>query len=229
MIALLVILGLVIFITWIWLVVVAFQESVGWGLIVLILSFFFSPIPVIIFAAMNWQVAKKPFLIHIIATVLLIVFGFSFIWGLVQETMEMEQQQQQGELSEEEAQRRMFEMLGMEIPPELQRQETEPQTTQDEIAKLTEQLEKNNKPKVAPEPEVQRIEVFKPIKLSRANKHVGKVVQITTINGVVKQGKLTEVRYDRIVMDRTYRGGNFTFEVRNRTIESIAVQEFEEY
>lgn len=41
----------------IWLLVVAFKKSVGWGLASLFLG-----IPAFIFVAMNWAISKKPFL-----------------------------------------------------------------------------------------------------------------------------------------------------------------------
>jgi hypothetical protein len=50
----------------IWLLVVAFQESIWWGLGSLLL-----PIVSLIFVIMHWQVSKKPFLISLAGGVLL--------------------------------------------------------------------------------------------------------------------------------------------------------------
>jgi hypothetical protein len=50
----------------IWLLVVAFQESVWWGLGSLLL-----PFVSLIFVIMHWQVSKKPFLISLAGGVLL--------------------------------------------------------------------------------------------------------------------------------------------------------------
>jgi hypothetical protein len=44
----------------IWLLVVAFQESIGWGIGCLLCA----PVA-IVFAIMNWEKAKKPFLIEL--------------------------------------------------------------------------------------------------------------------------------------------------------------------
>jgi hypothetical protein len=52
----------------IWLLVVAFKESVWWGLGSLLL-----PFVSLIFVIMHWQVSKKPFLISLAGTVLLLV------------------------------------------------------------------------------------------------------------------------------------------------------------
>lgn len=54
---LLVIIALATFCTYVWLVVTAFGKSVGWGIAVML----FSPLAALIFAAMNFEEAKKPF------------------------------------------------------------------------------------------------------------------------------------------------------------------------
>jgi len=52
----------------IWLLVVAFKESVWWGLGSLLL-----PFVGLIFAIMHWQVAKRPFLISLAGGILWVV------------------------------------------------------------------------------------------------------------------------------------------------------------
>ena len=52
----------------IWLLVVAFKKSVWWGLGSLLI-----PFVSLIFVIMNWQVAKKPFLIQLAGVVLCVV------------------------------------------------------------------------------------------------------------------------------------------------------------
>jgi hypothetical protein len=52
----------------IWLVVLAFKKSVLWGL-----GSLFVPFVSLIFAIMNWDVAKRPFLIQIAGVVLLVI------------------------------------------------------------------------------------------------------------------------------------------------------------
>ncbi len=66
----LVIIALVVnLIGFIWLVVVGFQRSILWG----ILIFLFSPITAIIFSIMYWYEAKKPFLIYLISSIVFVV------------------------------------------------------------------------------------------------------------------------------------------------------------
>jgi len=51
----------------IWLLITAFQESVGWGVACLLL-----PIVGLIFVFLHWEDAKKPFLISVAGNLLLI-------------------------------------------------------------------------------------------------------------------------------------------------------------
>jgi hypothetical protein len=68
MFALLIVGGILSIVGGIWLLVVAFKESVWWGL-----GSFFIPFVGLVFAIMHWQVAKKPFLISLAGAVLLVV------------------------------------------------------------------------------------------------------------------------------------------------------------
>lgn len=65
----------------IWLLVVAFQESVWWGLG----SLFLTPVA-IVFVILHWQVSKKPFLISLAGTILC-VFAALKMPHLVNEPM----------------------------------------------------------------------------------------------------------------------------------------------
>ena len=67
MTALLILGGILSFVGGIWLLVVAFQTSVWWGLGSLLIA----PVS-LVFTILHWQVAKKPFLISLAGTVLLL-------------------------------------------------------------------------------------------------------------------------------------------------------------
>lgn len=66
--------ALVNVIGFIWLLIVAFQRSVLWGILV----FLFSPFTAIIFAIMYWYEAKKPFLIYLLSSIVFFVGLFMF-------------------------------------------------------------------------------------------------------------------------------------------------------
>lgn len=58
---LLIIGGLIGLAAWVWLLVAAFRAGIGWGLLILLLSW--SCIPVIIFAVRHWDAAKRPLML----------------------------------------------------------------------------------------------------------------------------------------------------------------------
>jgi len=56
--------GLIGLVAWIWLLVVAFRVSIGWGLLIFFLGWTW--IPIIIFAVKYWDLAKKPIILYAI-------------------------------------------------------------------------------------------------------------------------------------------------------------------
>lgn len=60
--------GLIGFAAWIWLLVVAFRVSIGWGLLIFFLGWTW--IPIIIFAVKHWDLAKKPILLSAVGVLI---------------------------------------------------------------------------------------------------------------------------------------------------------------
>ena len=107
-----VLLGLVGLVSFIWLLVVAFRESLIWGFLV----FLFSPISAIAFSIYHWDEAKKPFLIYLSATIIFFAIffnAFNKMGGLemIATTQEAAEQLEKGEISEAEAARRVAEQM----------------------------------------------------------------------------------------------------------------------
>ena len=96
---LIILLAIVVLVSWVWLLVVAFKESVLWGILV----FLFSPVTAIIFAILNWREAKKPFLVYMVTSVIYIAVFFNVFFSMFTEmgVMENMQQVESGEISEE--------------------------------------------------------------------------------------------------------------------------------
>lgn len=94
------VIGLAGLIAFVWLVVVAFREHLGWGFAVLLVS----PLAAILFAIMHWREAKIPFIAFMTAGIiqLYLVFGVVRDVGGT-EAWELAQQVQRGELSEAQA------------------------------------------------------------------------------------------------------------------------------
>lgn len=66
--------GLIGFAAWIWLLVVAFRVSTGWGLLIFFLGWTW--IPIIIFAVKFWDLAKKPI---ILSAVSILISGAAYL------------------------------------------------------------------------------------------------------------------------------------------------------
>jgi len=70
--------GTAIFTSLIWLVIVAFRQSLLWGFLVL----FLYPFTAVIFAIKNWSDAKKPFMIHVLSISGFVSLLFYLLIGL---------------------------------------------------------------------------------------------------------------------------------------------------
>ena len=102
------ILALVSLVSFIWLLVVAFKESLIWGFLV----FLFSPLSAIAFAIYHWNEAKKAFLVYFTSLVIFSVMFFSVfakMGGLetIETTHKTAKQLEKGEITEEEAAKRV--------------------------------------------------------------------------------------------------------------------------
>jgi hypothetical protein len=235
--------ALVALVSYIWLVVVAFKKSVGWGFAVMLLS----PITAIIFAIKNWRKSKKPFLIYITtSTACYAYIGYIFVYLGGLEMMDMAQRMQQGKFSEQEAVQFMEKtmdrmatsgMLGAQEKKELQ----EIQGMFQQMKKGTADAKKEEAPPLAkasagkvgvtPEKEAEvrvasaepTAPAYKPIAVAEAGKYVGANIKVVGKDGVVHKGILKEVNPDRLVLETWVYDGTFGFELRSTDIESLQV------
>ena len=74
--------SLVCLVAWIWLLVVAFRASLGWGLLVFFLSWLL--IPIIVFAVKFWTEAKRPVILYALGMILAFAAGGTavFVMGM---------------------------------------------------------------------------------------------------------------------------------------------------
>lgn len=79
MLLLFIALGLVALAAFVWLLVVAFQTHILWGLACL-----FLPFATLIFGILHWNRAAKPFVAHLASSVLIGAVAWSLIGGLIQ-------------------------------------------------------------------------------------------------------------------------------------------------
>ncbi|MFO7602330.1 MAG: hypothetical protein R6X06_00780 [Gammaproteobacteria bacterium] len=105
----------------IWLVIVAFRESLVWGLLVLlVLPFGVLPLAAIAFALYHWDVAKKPFLAFILAYISFVAISLNAFnqiggWEVFETAQQATTQLENDEISEAEAARRVAEQMESSI------------------------------------------------------------------------------------------------------------------
>lgn len=97
-------LGVIALAAFIWLVVLAFKQHVGWGLALLL----FSPISATIYAIKYWPQVKKPFLLHVtamVASIGLAFYAFAAAGGMqvIQAAYQVHEGIQKQTLTEEQA------------------------------------------------------------------------------------------------------------------------------
>jgi len=100
-------LGLVCFAAYVWLVVVAFKHSAGWGVLVLL----FSPITAIVFAIKFWPEPKKPFLLYVGSFSAYCAILLMFVVFLGAPMVKMAAEMSEGEITEERAAQLMGEHI----------------------------------------------------------------------------------------------------------------------
>lgn len=231
MMALFGLLGLVGLVSFIWVVVLAFKENVLWGL-----GCLFVPLIIIVFGIVYWQKAKKPFMVYVICSIILAAMYVKIIYAVVSESgaIDLNAQVETGQITEQEAQQRieqkMAEMFG--IDPSQMPGADKPQTAEDKASSLTEQMNERARQaeQAAPAPaDAKRIKVYNAFKLSQAPQHMGETIRIVSKTGVEKQGKLKEVKYDRLVLERNLAGGDFAFEVPFDDIKTIEAEAWETF
>lgn len=226
------VLGIVTLVSFIWTVVIAFKEHILWGFGVL-----FVPLVIVVFGIMYWDKAKKPFLTYIIASIIMGVVYFRIFYAMFQQAgvMDLNSQVQSGQITEQEAQQRieqrMAEMFGVDAgqPPAT----GQAPSAEGQINSLTEQMNERaqqaEREAAAAAQAPQRIKVFTAFRVSQARQYIGEKVRVVTNSGIEKQGKLREVKNDRLVLERNLRGGDFAFEVPFKDIETLEVEKWETF
>ncbi|MCK4743013.1 MAG: hypothetical protein KAT25_04275 [Sulfuriflexus sp.] len=233
------VLVVIVMVSSIWLTVEGFKKHILWGI-----GMLFVPFVVLIFTAMNWSKAKKPFLTYLISSVLLAAVIFEPMTVVINESVQLSEQVERGEITQQQAQeiiqKRMVQLFSGDpvtanndydlLTPEEQRIETlrEELRIKNEAAIASQEYAEEQAKKIEEIEEVRRkVKVFTAIEISEANKYIGKIVRIVSFEGVERQGTLINAGYDRLNLDRKLAGGRFKFDVLTKDIEVLEVQQFE--
>lgn len=222
--------GLVSLVAWVWLVVVAFKRSVGWGIAVLLLS----PIAPVVFAVKYWQESKKPFLIcvgSVTASLAMVVVMLTFMGGFAMTNMA--KQMSAGEVGEAEV-AAFMEELTPEEREELQQTRqamrvedvgegdtsTGPASSADGPA--TRPIQRAVE---TPEPEpVETASVRKQrdiVPLSDVAKHVGKMLRVVGEDGRTFRGRLVTDDGDELIFEKSFSSGTMAVSWKKSEILSL--------
>jgi len=233
------VLAIIVTVSAIWLTVEGFKKHIAWGL-----GMLFIPFVVLIFTAMNWEKAKKPFLVYLVSSVLLVVTIFEPMTEVINEQALLTKQVAQGEITQQKA----TEMLQQKIAQVFSFGGRKPVSDdnlltpeEQRIESLRAELRKKNEAAIASqeyaaeqaakveevEEELRRVKVFSPVKISEVKNYIGKKVRIVSFEGVERQGVLLNAGYDRLTLDRKLAGGGFKFDVLTKDIDVIEVQKIE--
>lgn len=237
------IIGLVGFVAYIWLVVVAFKESAGWGLLVL----FLSPITAIVFAIKFWQESKRPFLVYMgsgVASLGILVAMFSAMGGFAM--MSMAQQMNQGDVSEEQVAVMIEQTMDKWEDSGLLDEEEQQQldVMRQELHNLREEAEHETAPppvevpsiQADPDPAARQLRVVPPkaepqaeappvrsgrISVKAATGHVGEFVRAVTRDEREHIGRIVRADGNSILLETHLSAGTFSYELTAREIDTL--------
>jgi len=233
------ILSIIVILSYLWLMIEGFKKHVMWGI-----GIFFIPLVAIVFAVMNWQKAKIPFLTYLIASILLVAAIFEPMTEVINEAVKLEQRVETGELTKQQSQKilqqKIMKIFSIQqgnavdddnlLTPEEQRIESLRAELQlkNEAALASQAYAEEQAAKEEKVEEVLRkVKVFTPIKISESNQYIGKKIRIVSFEGVERQGILINAGFDRLTLDRKLAGGGFKFDVLIKDIKTLEVQKFE--
>lgn len=240
--------GIIVLVSFIWLVVVAFKRHIGWGFAVLLLS----PIAAIIFAIMYWRESKYPFLVYIVAAGIQLSYAFKMFNEMGGgDIYELTQQIGQGHLNDKQAaiefQRRfadrmldngqitqeqyeqLLDKLEQSGPPSKQQDETAVEEMLQRIVSELPDTSQEGKVRAklaAPKPVVVEPVKKEPVAIfvGDVSDHIGKTLIVTLRNGLIREGVLTEIKGATIIIKRPYRGGHTTYKIYRGNIDTLFLQ-----
>lgn len=237
-------LGLVAFGTYIWLLVLAFKRSAGWGLAVL----FLSPIAAIIFAIQYWEESKKPFLITTgcsIGAIAIALLVFGKMGGF--DMYRMVRDAENGQITEEQA-AEFFEktldtwensgLLDEDEMAELRQIRkafNEGLRSEAEFNEAMNRITKNKTlpasgtaggSRVASNSGGKRLPLpprYEPVPLRDAGRHVGKEIRVIERGGLRYKGTLAKADSSSLLIKRYLAAGTVTFEISKAQIQTLEV------
>jgi len=206
----------------IWFIVIAFRQSVVWGLVVI-----FVPFASLVFLVKYWQQAKTSFFIQLIGTVLYFAGTWSVVTGNLPGNLHRQPltSSPAAERAHQGDDTPLASLDTRDIQPDRDEApappgasaHAEPPPAPAAPPAQTAQAGKASNPAKPPGPHRVRI--------SQAHRHIGEPMRITGSNHVVRRGTLREVKGDALVFERQLQGGSMAFSMHSKDIarlESLA-------
>ena len=206
----------------IWFLVVAFRQSVVWGLVVI-----FVPFASLVFLVKYWREAKTSFFVQLIGSVIYVAGA----WNMISAKFEG-RPMPSGPIAswEHHDSSRARRDNGHDdyMPAPTDQPKAAPETANESA-----DGEPASTPAVPPASRLARHEAREPdspakphrIRLSTARAHIGEPMRITGTNDVVREGTLRKVDGDDLFFERRLQGGTMSFTMRTQDIarlESLA-------
>lgn len=206
----------------IWFLVVAFRQSVVWGLVVI-----FVPFASLVFLVKYWRDAKASFFVQLIGTVIY----FAGAWNIITARIEG-QSAPSGPVAVREHHDGARASLGNHAGDDLTPAPAPvpgPAHTASEPAAAESAGQATPAPSAPPPSRLARHEAGEPdgptkpqrVRLSAARSHVGERMRITGNNHVVREGTLREVDGDDLLFDRRLQGGTMSFHMHAKDIARL--------
>jgi len=212
----------------IWFLVVAFRQSVVWGLVVI-----FVPFASLVFLVKYWQDAKASFFVQLIGTVIY----FAGAWNMITARLEG-RPVASGPVAVWQRHDRTP-SPSFDGQPDRNERPTpvthaEPGASEPAPSESTSANDSEAPTPEAPTPSrLARHEAGEPdapakpqrIRLSAARTHIGEPMRITGTNDLVREGTLRQVDGDDLLFDRRLQGGTMSFHMHAKDIarlESLA-------
>jgi hypothetical protein len=238
-IVLAVLLSLLALASFVWLVIVAFKQHVGWGLAV----FFLSPIASLVFAIMHWAKAKVPFLVNVGSNILLVIVIYNIFVGFAQQQVEgfkndpamqayyqkLLEQRQKNEITDEELKQAMLTAMF---------KKSFKLDVNDDVVKPAMDEDKQPEPMDEPQPVeeeqpaqqvIQRKKAYLPLSLSDVSGHIGDPMKIYSNDGNVRSGTFERSDEGSLYFQQRVYNGTLSFEVRKKDIRRLEVLGYREY
>lgn len=207
----------------IWLLVIAFKQSVTWGLVV-----FFIPFAWLVFAIKYWQVAKTSFIVSLVGVVVFSGVYYGEVRPKIERNLLALERIQA--LRAHSAERQSGTTSSLDEAP---MDESTPTDTRTDNAAgstgspATPQQPTAGTPSNAPPgdhtaPQDRHVPTRpRVIRVADAKDHIGELMRIYSVNHVVRQARLSAVHPTTLVFERDLSGGSLTFSMRLKDISRL--------